>query len=52
MPSSMKEVKKRITKLMMMIIIIIIIIIINTASVEPPFNKPLLDNVDSFLFKE
>ena len=51
MPSSMKEVKKRITKLMMMIIIIIIIII-NTASVEPPFNKPLLDNVDSFLFKE
>ena len=51
MPSSMKEVKKRITKLMMMIIIIIIIII-NTATVEPPFNKPLLDNVDSFLFKE
>ena len=51
MPSSMKEVKKRITKLMMMIIVIIIIII-NTASVEPPFNKPLLDNVDSFLFKE
>ena len=36
----------------MMMIIRIIIIIINTASVEPPFNKPLLDNVDSFLFKE
>ena len=51
MPSSMKEVKKRITKLIMMMIIIIIIII-NTATVEPPFNKPLLDNVDSFLFKE
>ena len=48
----MKEVKKRITKLIMMMIIIIIIIIINTATVEPPFNKPLLDNVDSFLFKE
>ena len=48
----MKEVKKRITKLIMIIIIIIIIIIIDTATVEPPFNKPLLDNVDSFLFKE
>ena len=35
-----------------MMMIIIIIIIINTATVEPPFNKPLLDNVDSFLFKE
>ena len=35
-----------------MMMIIIIIIIINTAIVEPPFNKPLLDNVDSFLFKE
>ena len=47
----MKEVKKRITKLIM-ITIIIIIIIIDTATVEPLFNKPLLDNVDSFLFKE
>ena len=52
MPSSMKEVKNRITKLVIMIIIIIIIvIIINTATVEPPFNKPLC-NVDSSLFKE
>ena len=50
MPSSMKEVKKRITKLVIMIIIIIIIII-NTATVERPFNKPLC-NVDSSLFKE
>ena len=41
MPSSMKEVKKRITKLVIMIIIIIIIII-NTATVERPFNKPLI----------
>ena len=47
MPSSMKEVKKRITKL----VIMIIIIIINTVTVEPPFNKPLC-NVDSSLFKE
>lgn len=48
MPSSMKEVKKRITKLK---VIMIIIIIINTVTVEPPFNKPLC-NVDSSLFKE